>query len=100
MNVSHLKTFAVSEFCIGNIFCSYESKQKQAAFASNENCSNLDVWSGYENLSVKPSWSEQSAVQDVHAVGGRENDDVGRTRVEAVHLDKKLKDDKQMILIQ
>ncbi len=89
-----LRLWLFAEFCIGSIFCSYEIKQKHALFASNDNSSNLDVWSGHENLSVKPSWSEQSAVQDVHAVGGRENDDVCRTRVEAVHLDKKLKDDK------
>ena len=51
----------------------------------------LNVWSLDVDLSIKSSGPEQRRVKDVDTVGGREHDDVGGARVEAVHFDKKLK---------
>lgn len=54
----------------------------------------LDVWSRTVDLPVKSARSEQSIVEDVHPVGGGQDDDIRCSSVEPVHLNQELKQKK------
>ena len=58
----------------------------------------LDVWSRTVYLPVKSAWPEQSIVEDVHPVGGGQDDNIRCSSVETVHLDQELKQKKNIEL--